>query len=159
MALNVSTETTSADYINQLESLLSQGRITAKDLQDITTIGRNVFPEVNVWAANKLLEMQPSNPNPRSVRELSVNPDPESKGSNPRMAAVAESQAEERQSRIEEAIEEERQAVAARTTEEGRALTLEEIRKSPFLTENGIVAGDRVKGNEIIRVSSTPEDA
>ena len=159
MALNVSTETTSADYINQLESLFSQGRITAKDLQDITTIGRGVFPEVNVWASNKLSEMQPSNPNPRSVRELSVNPDPESKGFNPRMAAVAESQAEERQSRVEEAIEEERQAVAARTTEEGRALTLEEIRKSSFLTENGIVAGDRVKGNEIIRVYSRPEDA
>jgi len=62
MALNVSTETTSADYINQLESLFSQGRITAKDLQDITTIGRGVFPEVNVWASNKLSEMQPSNP-------------------------------------------------------------------------------------------------
>ena len=99
------------------------------------------------------------NPNPRSGGDSSIDPNSESKGFNPRMAAVAESQAEQRQSRVEEAIEEERQAVAARTTEEGRALTLEEIRKSPFLTENGIVAGDRVKGNEIIRVYSSPEDA
>jgi hypothetical protein len=75
------------------------------------------------------------------------------------MAAVAKSQEEQKQSRAEEVIEEERKAIAARTTKEGRALTLEEIKKSPFLIENGILAGDRVKGNEIIRVYSSPEDA
>lgn len=67
---------------------------------------------------------------------------------------------EQRQKVQEKAIEKkEQEAIAARTTEEGRALTLEEIQNSPFLTEQGIFPGDLFDGENIIRKYSTDDDA
>tara|TARA_R110002124_G_C8954038_1_gene513513 strand:+ start:91 stop:3396 length:3306 start_codon:yes stop_codon:yes gene_type:complete len=165
-AIRVSRDPEVAEY---LEGLL--------DLQDVPTITDKVLDEETLELIDRPVQ---GNANPRSVRPVTTTDQPTSKGSNPRASSLnrdvvedQEAQEEEVTSkpvyatpaaafaarREEQRVVESEAEIAARTTEEGRALTLEEIRRSPFLRESGILAGDLVKDNKIIRVYSTVEDA
>ena len=165
-AIRVSRDPEVTEY---LEGLL--------DLQDVPTITDKVLDEETLELIDRPVQ---GNANPRSVRPVTTTDQPTSKGSNPRASSLNRDVVEDQEVQEEEvtskpvyatpaaafaARREEQRAVeseaeiAARTTEEGRALTLEEIRRSPFLRESGILAGDLVKDNKIIRVYSTAEDA
>ena len=58
-----------------------------------------------------------------------------------------------------EEAQEQRQRVKPKEEERVRPLTIEEIQASPFLTEQGIMPGDLLDGDNIVRKYSTADDA
>ena len=155
--------------LNKVKKAVTSGILLPKDYGDAILASRNdpavekylgsLMPEYNVQALpaessdledleSNSIPSRNSNPNPRSVREITTTEKPTSKGTNPRADALV------KQSKTTETVPE-------TPVEEDRSetLTLKQINSSPNLRRLGALSGDRVVDGKLKRVFSEKVNA
>lgn len=136
------------NLLEKVQNAIGNGILMPQHYEDAISATRN-DPEVTQYLRGLMIPEEQSNPNPRSVREITSTEEPTSKGTNPRAAAV--------QSKVEAEPEVEVIEQEAVAPTKGR-FTLEDIQGSETLRRAGVVSGDLYDGTEITRVFSKDED-
>jgi len=136
------------NLLEKVQNAIGNGILMPQHYEDAISATRD-NPEVTQYLRGLMIPEEQSNPNPRSVREITSTEKPTSKGTNPRASAV--------QSKVEAEPEVEALEQEAVAPTKGR-LTLEDIQGSETLRRAGVVSGDLYDGTEITRVFSKAED-